>query len=233
MLLSRFFQVFFLMISLVVYAVDIDSDADATLPVPSVVSVLYSEDFQGRLLEIDEQVLLKAIDAYDQDSGSYTIVAEATHFCVYSNNRTDGLYFSIEPRSFGALTNKDSGANQDAFSGDMLRFYNADLKIGLPYFIIVEPNQSATSSDLLGHTGAFTVGGSQKPVGSMLQHLQAGVRGKIDHYDVTSNKSAESNFGGCPGTPIVMKLGVLNKDLVSVPSGTYATGFTVNVDAID
>ena len=37
MLLSRFFQVFFLMISLVVYAVDIDSDADATLPVPSVV----------------------------------------------------------------------------------------------------------------------------------------------------------------------------------------------------
>ena len=231
--LRRFFQVFYLIVCSVAYAVDVDSDSDAALPVASAVSVLYSEDFQGRLLRIDEQVILKAIDAYDQNPGSYTVVAKATNFCVYSNNLTDGMYFSIEPRSFGSLTSQDSGAKHDSFGGDMLRFYSASLKTGLPYFVIVEPNQAASSINLLGSRGAFTVGGSQKPLGSTLPHLQAGIWGKIDHYDVTSNKSAESNFGGCPGNPIEMKLAVLNKDLISVPSGVYATGFTVNVDAID
>ena len=232
-LCGRCLKVIYLAVALVVHAVNLDNDTGAALPVASAASILYSEDFQGRLLNIDEQVILNAIDAHHQNSGSYTIVAEAAQFCVYSNNRTGGMHFSIEPRSFGTLTNKDSGAKQDDFGGDMLRFYNTSLKVGLPYFVIVEPNQAATSSDLLGNSGAFTVRGSQKPLGSVLPHLQAGIWGKIDHYDVTSNRSAESNFGGCPGDPIVMKLGVLNKDLISVPSGVYGTGFTVSVDVID
>ncbi|MEC8882809.1 MAG: hypothetical protein VX737_06005 [Pseudomonadota bacterium] len=226
-----FFTILFLCASL--YAVDLDHEKEASLPVANAVSILYSEDFQSKLLHIDEQVILKALEAFERDIGSYTIVASATNFCVYSNNLSQGLRFMIEPKSFGRYTNKDSGAYQDPSGGDILRFYNVDLKVGLPYFVIVEPNQDATAAGLLGGRNFFTVGGSKKPYGSHLNHLQAGIWGEIDHYDVTSNKSANARFGGCPGEPIVMKIAVLNRDLISVPSGTYVSAFAVNVEAID
>ena len=221
-----------LLVPLVILA--FDSDVDTVMPISNTVLLLYSDDFQSKLLNIDEQVILKALSEFDRDPNSYTYLTGPSNFCVYSNNKKGGLRFMVSPRAFGSYSAKNSGANQDPSGGSLLRFYNSSLNISLPYFLIVQPNQAATDPGLLGERQAFTVGASQKPMGSRLAHLQAGVWEKIDHFDVTSNKSSNGRMGGsCPGVPITMSMAVLNKDLIGVSSGSYATGFSVNVEAID
>ena len=227
-------QVLLLLVPLVGLGSDTSSDVDTVMPISNTVLLLYSDDFQSKLLNIDEQVILKALTEYDRDPNSYTQLTGPSNFCVYSNNKKSGLRFMVSPSAFGSYSAKDSGANQDPSGGSLLRFYNLSFNTSLPYFLIVSPNKAATDPGLLGETRAFTIGASQKPVGSGLAHLQAGVWEKIDHFDVTSNKSSKGQIGEtCPGVPISMSMAVLNKDLISVSSGSYATGFSVNVDAID
>lgn len=214
-------------------AVNLDTGAETTIPISSAVSIVYAEDFQNKLIPLTEQMILNAMSTMHQDSGSYTIVAQDTHFCVYNNNQAGGMRLMIEPKAFGSISAANSGANQDISGGDRLQLYNKDLSVALPFFVIVQPNQAAQDTTLLGTHGAFTVGGSQKPTGSNLAHLQAGVWDEIDHYDVKSTQTTSFGPGDCPGTPIVMRIAVLNKDLVSVSAGNYATGFSINIEPID
>lgn len=210
-----------------------DSELDARLPVSSAVSLLYAEDFQDKLINISEQIILKALNSLQSDPNSYTLVAEQTEFCMYSNNKVGGIRFMAEPKVFGSYSAADSGVNQDVSGGDMLRFYNKNSASGLPYFLIVKPNHRATGRGLIGEYTRFTVGGSVKPQGSSLPHLQAGVWGEVDHYDITSNRASSQGFSGCPGVALTIEIAVMNRDLVSVPSGDYVTGFGINIDTVD
>lgn len=214
------------------YASSHDVDVDTALPVSGAAAILYAGDFSDQLLNISEQVIMNALTALQNNPGSYTVVSATTPFCVYTNSHS-GVRFMVDPKATGTYSASHLGENQDIASGDVLQFYNVELGTAMPYFLIVKPNQKAATSSLLGAVGPFTVGASLKPFGSALPHLQAGVWGVIDHYDVTSNLSASAQFGGCPGTAIDIQIAVLNRDLVAVSSGKYVGAFQLNIDAID
>lgn len=202
--------------------------------VQSYAHIIYIQELESLHLFLTEDNIKQAQFNAKKDPRSTTVIAEGMEICVMNNNQ-NGLILNISPTSFGTVSQQDTGKQQDAMTnGDMLRFYNHDQDSHLPFFLRVSTNKKAKGSDLIGKNDDFTISGSQAPDGSLLYNLQAGVDGKIAHFDLDSDPSEryQDNGKGCRGGPILYNIEILNSDLAKARQGKYQTAFTINVKSI-
>ena len=202
--------------------------------VASYSDIVYIQELESLHLLLTQDNIQQAQSDAQADPKSTTVIAENVEVCILSNNK-DGLILNIMPTSFGTLTHQDAGRQQDTMTnGDMLRFYNKDQNHYLPFFLRVKSNQKAEGSNLIGKNDDFTISGSVAPFGSMLYNLQAGVDGKIDHFDMTStyNDQFKNDGNGCQGGPLRYNIEILNTDIAKARKGRYQTAFTISVRSI-
>ena len=208
-------------------------EMEAAIAVPNIVMIMGTDHLQSKMLTIDDTILFTASLQQMQDQNSYTIISQPTQICVYSNNYSQGISMLIEPQATLGYSANDFGLNQEVDGTSRLQFFNREQQIALPFFIFITPNKEAENIGLLGELAAFTVGGFEKPSGSLLRHLQVGNTGAIDHYDVQSITPSNSQILSCPGVAIVIQIAILNKDLLQISSGTYITNIGIQFEAID
>ena len=202
--------------------------------VASYSDIVYIQELESLHLFLTQDNIQQAQTDAKSDPKSTRVIAENVEVCILSNNK-DGLILNISPTSFGTLSQQDTGKQQDAMTnGDMLRFYNKDQNHHLPFFLRVKSNQKAEGSSLIGKNDDFTISGSAAPFGSLLYNLQAGVDGKIDHFDMTStyNDQFKNDGNGCQGGPLRYNIEILNTDIAKARKGRYQTAFTISVRSI-
>lgn len=199
--------------------------------VASYSNIIYIQELESLHVHLTEDNILQAKSDAEANPMSTAVIAQNVEICVLSNDK-NGMFINVAPVSTGSLTAQQTGQRQDRLTnGDNLLFYNSDQAHALPFFLRITPNRDATADGLIGQHNDFTISGSVAPFGSTLYNLQAGVDGKIDHFDMTSRYSDtyKNNGNGCTGGPIRYNIEIMNSDIAKARAGTYQTAFTISV----
>ena len=206
---------------------------DAVSSVVKKVMISGAEKLQSKVLNIDERTLYDALGMLAYNQNSYTLASEPSRICVESTHSLQGLQFLIEPQSYMEHSANDFGLSQEKDGTSKLQFFNQERQVALPYFLIMRTSLKATDRGLLEEQNSFTIGGSEKPMGSPFKHLQAGAWGEIiGPYEGLPLNHPTWQIDDCLGTLITIEFAILNRDLVRVASGNYMTSLSVQVNAI-